>query len=99
MESRENGIQAIDTAIAQLAAEQKTFLLPAGSLRRVARLHARLEGAQGVAQAAINASQQAQSALQAALNEACEDEGLHVPPDGSVPVDIDWRTGRLSLRA
>ena len=94
----ENGQAAIAEAIRTVEGEQRAITLPTATLRRVARLHARLEGANAAAQAAIAAAQQAQAALQAALNEACEEEGFKVPADGNTPVDVDWRTGRLSFR-
>lgn len=98
MEIIENGHDAIATAIHELEREEHIITLPPATLRRIARLHARVEGANTAAQAAIDAAHAAQSALQAALNEACEEEGFKVPADGNTPVDVDWRTGRLSFR-
>lgn len=68
-------------------------------LRKLARLHARVEGAQRVAQAVSQAVQAAQMDLQVALTEACEDEGFALPQNGNTPLDINWRTGHLSLSA
>jgi hypothetical protein len=96
----ENGQAAVQDAINALhAAREQAITLPPGALRRIARLHARSEGAAQVAQAAIKVAQDAQSTLQQALNEACEDEGLHIPADSNMPVDIDWKTGRLQLKS
>ena len=75
-----------------------SVLLPPAALRRLARLHARMEGAEAVAQIAINAAQETRVALQAALNEVCEEEGLDTSNLGQTPVDIDWRVGRVRLR-
>jgi hypothetical protein len=73
--------------------------LPPGELRRVARLHARMEGALGTAQVAYQAAQQAQQQFREALNEACAEAGLEMPvgtpPD--TPVDIDWKTGVVTV--
>lgn len=78
--------------------DSDTVLLPPGALRRLARLHARMEGAEAVAQIASNAAQETRVALQAALNEVCEEEGLDTANAGDTPVDIDWRRGRVRLR-
>jgi hypothetical protein len=72
--------------------------LPPGALRRLARLHARTEGAQQAAQAASNTLQVLQQALREALTEACEEEGTSVGA-AQTQVDIDWRTGVVSFGA
>lgn len=76
--------------------EDREVQLAAATLRRIARLHARSEGANQVAQAAIEAARAAQAAVQQALAEACEEEGISIPPD-TQPVNIDWRTGRMRI--
>lgn len=78
--------------------EPDSVVLSPAALRRLARLHARMEGAEAVAQVAAGTAQEARSALQAALNEVCEEEGLDVTGLGETPVDIDWRRGRVRLR-
>jgi len=92
MQDIENGHQAIQAAL------HSQVTLPPAALKRLARLFARAEGAQQVAQAAMGAAQQSQQALQLALNEACEDEGLVIPAGGQAPVDIDWRTGVVKVQ-
>lgn len=77
--------------------ESTEFTFPPNVLRKLARLHARVEGAQAVAQATQQAVTHHQAALQAALTEACDDEGLTLPENGNTPINIDWRTGRLHL--
>lgn len=67
-------------------------------LRKLARLHARAEGAAQVAQAAIVAAQAAQETLQQALTETCEDAGMEVPQGQNAPVSVDWRTGVVKLQ-
>lgn len=79
-----------------LAASNTEVTLSPAVLRRVARLHARAEGAQFAVQAATQAQQAAAQAVREALNEACEEQGV-ILPDGSAPVDIDWRTGVLKI--
>lgn len=71
--------------------------LSPGQLRRLARLHARAEGARAVYQVAMQAANEAQVALQEALNVACEDAGMRIPSE-QAPIDIDWVTGRVQLR-
>ena len=66
-------------------------------LRRLARLHARAEGAQLVAKATEQAMQQTQAALREALTEACEEEGMTVPGSSTASVDVDWRTGVVTV--
>lgn len=78
--------------------EADSVVLPPGVLKRLARLHARAEGAAVVAQAAVDTAKQAQESLQSALTEACEDEGMNVPAGANTPVDVDWRTGRVKLQ-
>lgn len=64
------------------------------TLKRMARLFARMEGAQAAAQAALAIYDQArQTAFQAAL-EALEDEGLP-PPPARVRTEFDASRGRL----
>jgi len=92
-----NGIARINEAINKMNHDEGNILPPA-MLRRLARLHARKEGAESVAQVALNAAQAAQAALQQALNDACEEEGLEVPQGATAPVDINWATGRLRIR-
>ncbi len=78
--------------------DEDTVILPPAALRRLARLHARMEGAEAVAQVAINAAQESRLTLQAALNEVCEEEGLDTSNLGQTPVDIDWKRGRVRVR-
>jgi len=68
------------------------------TLKRLARLQARAEGAFAVFQAAQTAAQLAQTTLQQELTEACADEGLAIPQDNQTQVDIDWKTGEVRLR-
>lgn len=78
------------------ASNQEVRLSP-GALRRLARLHARTEGAQLIERAATQTVQQMQLALREALTEACEEEGVFVPEGSTATVDIDWRTGVVKL--
>lgn len=73
--------------------------LPTPTLRRLARLHSRVEGAQLAAQALSQTLQQMQTLLREALTEACEEQGVSIPEGGSAPVDIDWRTGVVRIGA
>jgi hypothetical protein len=93
----DNGHEAVAQAIQ--AMHEPEVVLPPATVRRLARLQARMQGAEEVAQAAVQAAQRHQAALQQALNEACEEEGLVIPDGATAPVDIDWRTGRLRIRA
>lgn|SRR5215471_2854069 len=81
--------------ISTTATESEVFL-PQPTLRRLQRLQYRVAGASEVAQAAINAAQSLQNLLQNEVLEACSEEGFMVPP-GTSNLDIDWRTGRVSL--
>jgi hypothetical protein len=72
--------------------------LSPSALRRLARLQARAEGAQGVAMAAMQAAQAAQQTLQQALTEECQEEGMNIPGGGSAPVDLDWKTGVVRIQ-
>ena len=80
-----------------LSASQREVKLSTPVVRRLARLHARAEGAQLVVQAAAQAQQQMQQVLREALTEACEEEGVSIPEGGTAPVDIDWRTGVVKI--
>lgn len=71
--------------------------LSPGALKRLARLQARAEGAIMVAQAAEQAARQAQAALQQTLTEECADEGMTIPQDEQMQVQIDWRSGEVRL--
>jgi hypothetical protein len=71
--------------------------LSEGTLRRIARLHARVEGQHKAYEASVQSLNVAQTALQEALNVACEDLGMNIPSAES-PIDIDWKTGRVWLR-
>jgi hypothetical protein len=72
-------------------------MLGPGTLRNIARLHARVEGANLAVTAAMNASQSAQRELQSALNAACEDQGMPLSSNGQGDLQIDWATGRVWL--
>jgi hypothetical protein len=80
-----------------LAAANREVTIPVAALRRLARLHARAEGAQLVVNTATQTLQQLQSLLRDALTEACEEQGVSIPDGGSAPVDIDWRTGVVNV--
>lgn len=84
----DNGALAHDVSEVQVSATV---------LRRLARLHARAEGLQLAVQAVSGALQQAQNALREALTEACEEQGMALPGGGTAPVDVDWRTGVITL--
>lgn len=47
--------------------------------------------------AATQSMQQMQTLLREALTEACEEQGVVIPDGGSAPVDIDWRTGVVTV--
>jgi hypothetical protein len=79
------------------AVHQDECIIPANTLRRLTKLNSRMEGAQEVAQAAMNAFQACRMTLQTALNEACEEEGLALP-QGDTPIEIDWRTGKVTVQ-
>jgi hypothetical protein len=102
MQDLENGHEAmvkehdsISAALAEMTPKSAT-VAPA-VLRRLARLHARAEGAAMVAQAALNAHQAAQAEIQREISEVCQDEGLHIPAGTDWPVDVDWRTGVITV--
>lgn len=80
-----------------LSASQREVKLSTPVVRRLARLHARSEGAQLAVQAAAQTQQQMQQALREALTEACEEEGVSIPDGNTAPVDIDWRTGVVTI--
>jgi hypothetical protein len=95
----EIGIQDIDNGHAAITesiknATHSVIVLP-NDLRRLARLHARNEGAVQVAQAAVNAANAAGAALQQAVTEACGDQGLRIPANSAA--DIDWQTGEVTI--
>jgi len=71
--------------------------LSPNALRRLARLQARAEGANSVAQVAINAAQQAHQTLQQALTEECQDEGMTLDMTTQAQAEVDWRTGVVRL--
>ena len=79
-----------------IQAANREITLSATVVRRLARLHARAEGAQLAVNAANQALIQIQTALREALTEACEEEGVSVG-SGTAPVDIDWRTGVVTV--
>jgi hypothetical protein len=66
------------------------------ALRRLARMHARAQGADEVAQRAAEHARALAAAFQEALAEACEELGVGLPK-GQVGGHIDWRTGTFSL--
>jgi len=72
--------------------------LSPATLRRLARLQARVEGAVAVFQAAQQVAQQQNTTLQQELTEACADEGMTLLQDNQTQVDIDWKTGVVRLR-
>jgi hypothetical protein len=80
-------------------ADAREIQLPPATLRRLARLHSRIEGVQLAQNALTLTMQQMQAALREVLTEACEEEGMTIPGNGSASVDIDWRTGTLRLGA
>ena len=99
--SEARDIEKVPTRPHVLDVPARTIRLSPAALKRLARLQARLEGATAVAQAAIAsaqaAHQAAQASLQQALTEECQDEGLAIPAGGG-GVDIDWRSGQVSLK-
>jgi hypothetical protein len=80
-----------------LTAANREVTLSTAALRRLARMHARAEGAQLAANAATQALQQLQAMLRDALTEACEEQGVAIPDGNTAPVDIDWRTGVVKV--
>jgi hypothetical protein len=66
-------------------------------IRRLARLHARVEGMQQIANLATQSVQLAQNQLRDALAEACEEQGATLPESENAPVNIDWRTGVVTI--
>ena len=76
--------------------QQEQPRLQAGSLKRLARLQAVLQGATDVAQAAVNAQQTARTNYQQAFEEAAENEGIAIPP-GPHDVNIDFATGQVAF--
>lgn len=82
-----------------LAAANREVTIPTAALRRLARLHARTEGAQMAVNAATQSLQQLQALLRDALTEACDEQGVAIPDGNTAPVDIDWRTGVVSIGA
>jgi hypothetical protein len=68
--------------------------LSPSALRRLARFHARLEGAQTVLQAADTTYRSLASNFEDALRSACEDAALELPPPGApANIKVDWNTG------
>jgi len=67
-------------------------------LKRLSRLQARAEGASAVVNAAQMAAQQAVLAFQEALTEECREEGMSLPAGGQGQVDVDWKSGRVTLQ-
>jgi|SRR5580765_7306314 len=80
-----------------LESANREVTLPAGTLRRLARMHARVEGAQLVMNTVHQYLQQMQEVLKEALTEACDEQGVTIPGGGSAPIDIDWRTGVVRI--
>lgn len=79
---------------------QPALQLTAAALRRLARLHARLEGAQAALQAAQQVVIHQQQALRDGLAEVLDEEGYDVARFNSdAQLNIDWRTGLLKLPA
>lgn len=84
--------------LAELAEETPRVVEFSGpALRRIARLHARVEGAVAVAQAAQQVAQVQQQALHDDLAEILAEHGVDVAALGNAPLNIDWRTGVLRL--
>lgn len=93
----DDNVHEVDTEIihAAVASSVHTVTVHPNDLRRLTRLHARNEGAVQVAQAAVNAANAAQQALQQAVVEACEDQGVRIPPESAA--DINWQTGEVTI--
>lgn len=91
----ENGVDWGTKAelLAKPEPELEPRLLP-GSLRRLARLQAVVQGATDVAQAAINAHEAARTNYRQAFEAAAEDAGIRIPP-GAHDVQIDFVTGQV----
>ena len=90
----ENGHQSVSEAIMQASDALHQPRLAAGSLRRLARQGAGVEGATEVAQAALNVQTQRRQAYQQAFEAACEDAGIQIPP-GEHDIQIDWTSGEV----
>jgi hypothetical protein len=71
--------------------------LSPSALRRLARFHARLEGAQTVLQAADSSYRSLASNFEDALRSACEDAAIELPPPGApANIKVDWNTGGVA---
>jgi hypothetical protein len=67
------------------------------ALRRLARYHARLEGAQTLLQAVEATYRNLAENFETALRAACEDASIELPPPGtSASIQVDWSTGDVS---
>lgn len=97
MEDQANGSLTMEQALRVWQGDDGV-VIPPTPLRRLAALRASAEGAAAAAQAAIQVANQRQELLQRALTEACEDQGLRIPPDEQRPVDLDWVTGHVRFK-
>jgi hypothetical protein len=67
------------------------------ALKRLMRAHARVEGAQQVAQAAEGVYRTLASNFEDALRGACEDASIELPPAGApAQIHVDWNTGEVT---
>ncbi len=74
----------------------RTVKLPSTVLRRALKLKVRMDGAEVVVQATVDAYNSMRADLQRMITEAAEDAGLVVKD--TTPVDVDWDTGVVTLR-
>lgn len=81
----------------QAASLVKEVQLSPGALRRLARHQARVEGASAVFALAQQGFQLQQQALREALAEVLEEQGVDTARLAEAQLNIDWRTGVLSL--
>lgn len=64
------------------------------ALRRLARYHARVEGAQQVLQAMEATYRSLAENFETALRSACEAQEIPLPPEGQrANIKVDWATG------
>jgi hypothetical protein len=73
----------------------QSVMASAVDVRRFQRLRDEAKGAMQVAQAAANAGQAAQNALNMAIQELCADEGVNIAENSNV--DINWKTGEITI--
>jgi hypothetical protein len=85
-----------DTPAAVGSTDNVAGRFPEHALKRLSRAHARMMGAQEVAQVAAAAAQQLEARFNEALAESCDEIGVSLPP-GPVQAQVDWRTGAFSF--